>query len=468
LTTNLELFVTTALIALASAVVSALIGYPIGNWLASVSKSYRRFVSAVIVVPFLLPPFLVGLALLPLQSPDIDSRFGILWIIGAHVLMNAGFMARIISANQVPSDQVEAASLDGAGRLSTRIFVELPQQLGGMLSAGLLVALYSATSYGLVLTLGQGKVQTLETEIATAALRDLDFNSALVLALLQTALTLCFFYLARSIGAEPTSLFGEQVPASNGSRLGWILGTLLLAAIGFVFIQVFYRAATLGPGLVQNVQNLGGKGARDLLNISVMDASINSLRNLVVAALIALPIAWLIAGRRKTSFAVLLPIGISPVVFGLVFLILSGYLPSGVRGSWLLVPMVQSLFLIPLSYQVLRPARQAVSLEIKDAARLDGAVGWQMFSQVEAPLVRKPLAIAGAFVALGSLGEFGAASFLAYGSEATLPLVLFRLIARPGAENFGMAMAAASLFVLIAFVVVWFISRESRTELQDR
>jgi len=117
-------------------------------------------------------------------------------------LMNAGFMARVVSANQIPADQLEAASLDGASGFRKRFAIELPQQLGGMLSASLLVALYSATSYGLVLTLGQG-VDTLETEIATAALRDLDLGFALTLALLQTALTLCFFYLARSIGLSP-------------------------------------------------------------------------------------------------------------------------------------------------------------------------------------------------------------------------------------------------------------------------
>ena len=382
--------------------------------------------------------------------------------------MNAGFMARVVSANQIPADQLEAASLDGASRVRKRFAIELPQQLAGMLSAGLLVALYSATSYGLVLTLGAGKVDTLETEIATAALRDLDLNFALTLALLQTALTLCFFYLARSIGAEPAPLFGEQETASNGSKLGGLLAALLLAAIVIVFAGVFVRAITYGPGLVENFANLAGRGGRELLNISVAEAALNSLRNLIVAGLIALPIAWFAAGRKRTSYLVLLPIGISPVVFGLVFLVLSGYLPSALSGTWLLVPVVQSLFLIPLSYQVLRPARQSVSMEIIDAAQLDGAFGWRMFSEVEGPLIRKPLSVAAAFVALGSLGEFGAASFLAYGSQATLPLVMFRLISRPGAENLGMAMAAASLFIAVALAVVWVISLEGRTQRQER
>ena len=468
MTTNLDLFATTALIALFSSVVATILGYPIGNWLAGTGRRTRQLVSSFLLVPFLLPPFLIGITLLPLQPNTFNSITGILWIIGAHVLMNAGFMARVVSANQIPADQLEAASLDGASNVRKRFAIELPQQLAGMLSAGLLVALYSATSYGLVLTLGAGKVDTLETEIATAALRDLDLNFALTLALLQTALTLCFFYLARSIGAEPAPLFGEQETASNGSKLGGLLAALLLAAIVIVFAGVFVRAITYGPGLVENFANLAGRGGREILNISVAEAALNSLRNLIVAALIALPIAWFAAGRKRTSYLVLLPIGISPVVFGLVFLVLSGYLPSALSGTWLLVPVVQSLFLIPLSYQVLRPARQSVSMEIIDAAQLDGAFGWRMFSEVEGPLIRKPLSVAAAFVALGSLGEFGAASFLAYGSQATLPLVMFRLISRPGAENLGMAMAAASLFIAVALVVVWVISLEGRTQRQER
>ena len=468
MTTSLELFATTALIALLSAVVATILGYPIGNWLAGTGRKTRQLVSAFLLVPFLLPAFLIGITLLPLQPNAFNSITGILWIIGAHVFMNVGFMARVVSANQIPADQMEAASLDGASGLIKRFAIELPQQLAGMLSAGLLVALYSATSYGLVLTLGAGRVDTLETEIATAALRDLDLSLALALALLQTALTLCFFYLARSIGAEPTALFGEKETASTGSKLGGVLAALLLAAIVIVFAGVFVRAITYGPGLVENFANLAGRGGRQILNISVAEAALNSLRNLLVAALIALPVAWLAAGRKKTSYLVLLPIGISPVVYGLVFLVLSGYLPSALSGTWLLVPIVQSLFLIPLSYQVLRPARQSVSTEIKDAALLDGAFGWKMFTQVEGPLVRKPLSVAAAFVALGSLGEFGAASFLAYGSQATLPLVMFRLISRPGPENLGMAMAAASLFIAVALVVVWIISLEARTQRQER
>jgi thiamine transport system permease protein len=101
-----------------------------------------------------------------------------------------------------------------------------------------------------------------------------------------------------------------------------------------------------------------------------------------------------------------------------------------------------------------------------EAAQLDGANKLQSFASVEAPVLARPLAAAISFMSLASLGEFGAASFLAYGSQATLPLAMFRLAGRPGEENLGMAMSAALLLILLAFVVVYFISREPKSDLE--
>jgi thiamine transport system permease protein len=212
-----------------------------------------------------------------------------------------------------------------------------------------------------------------------------------------------------------------------------------------------------GGGLFENITNLAGRGTRDILNLSVAEALGNSLRTLLIAATLSLVMAWLLS-RRRVGLLVLLPIGISPVVFGLAALVISGYLPLGVAGSWLLLPLVQALFLTPLAFQVLAPARRALSSDILEAAALDGAGRGQTLWHIELPSLAKPLAVATALVSVASLGEFGAASFLAYGSQETLPLVMFRLMSRPGGDNLGMAMAAASLFILVAFAVVWAVS----------
>lgn len=440
-----------------SAVVSLVLGYPIGQWLASLRRA-RRLVTSVLLVPFILPAFLVGIALRPLLGDLLDNgRIAIAALIGAHVLMNAGFIAVVTAASMTPRDQSEAAALEGATPFQIRLHIQLPQQLPALGAAGLLVALYSATSFGLVLTLGQGSIRTLETEIVSAALQRLDLTTAATLALLQSILTVGFFLLARKLGAEPTALFGEGEEAPGKSPVGRVFGLGLIAAIVWVVGGVLSRAITTGPGLWGNVVNLTGRGTRDILNLSVVEAAGNSLRNLVVASVISLVVVWWLS-RKNVGLAVLLPIGISPVVIGLGALVVSGYIPAPLAGSWLVLPLVQSIFLTPLAFQIIAPARRSLSRDIREAAILDGAHGLRMWGWVELPLLTKPLLVAGALVSLGSFGEFGAASFVTYGSNETLPLVMFRLMSRPGAENLGMAMAAASVFIVLTITVLLLIS----------
>ena len=434
-----------------------LLGYPTGLWLASVRRA-RRMLTSVLLVPFMLPAFLIGLAFRPVLGPWLDEPgVGIMAVVCAHALMNTGFIAVVTASSLVPREQLEAASLDGASPGQARRFIELPQQLPALSAAALLVALYSATSFGLVITLGQGSINTLETGIATAALQLLDLPTAAGLAVLQTLLTLGFFTISARLGARPTVLFGDSEPSVRRFVPGMVVGAVVLMAIVWLIGGVLSRAVTTGPGLVGNIGNLAGRGARDILNLSVLEAAGNSLRNLLIAVAVSLVMAWWLSAKR-VGLAVLLPIGISPVVIGLAALVLSGYLPAAVAGHWLVLPLVQSIFLTPLAFQIIAPARRSMSSDVLDAARLDGARGLTLLGYVELPILAKPLTAAAALVSLGSLGEFGAARFLAYGSDQTLPLVMFRLMSRPGGENFGMAMVAASFFVVVAIAVVWVVA----------
>lgn len=457
MTTSLELLFTTAAIAVVSAVAALMLGYPVGAWLSSLGRS-RRYVTGILLVPFLLPAFVVGLAFRSFLGEAVaDTRIGFAAVIAAHALMNAGFIAVVTHASMVPSSQVEAAWLDGASRHQVSWHVQLPQQLPALGAAALLVALYSATSYGLVITLGQGSIRTLETDIVESALVRLDLQTAGVLAALQSVLTVSLFLMSRALGANPTTLFGDLGQATSGSRLGRVIGWGLLAAIAWVIGGIIQRAITTGPGFFGNLQNLAGRGARDVLNLSVLEAMGNSARNALIAVVVSLALAWWLSSKR-VSLAVLIPIGLSPVVIGLVALVLSGYLPAWAAGSWVIVPLVQSVFLTPLAFQVIAPARRAVSTDLLEAARLDGATGLRLWGLVEVPALARPLSAAAALVTLGSLGEFGAASMLSYGSDATLPVVMFRLLSRPGAENLGMGMTSATVFVLIALAAVWLVA----------
>ncbi|MEY3561419.1 MAG: hypothetical protein RL068_571, partial [Actinomycetota bacterium] len=327
----------------------------------------------------------------------------------------------------------------------------------------LLVALYSATSFGLIRVLGNGFVETLETEIAEAALVRLDLDMAWQLASLQTLLTLLLFFMFRHLGAAPANLDESAHLRLRVTPIDKVIAVGSLAITSVILLTILFGALD-GPGLLSNISHLASTGERDLLNITVVNAALNSLRNAGIVVAIALPIAYLVARRHKESGWVLLPIGISPVVVGLATLALSGYLPRELTSSWVLLPLVQLVFALPVAYQILRPALRNLDPGILDAAKLDGASNLQRIFSVELPQVRRSVGLAVAFAAMVSIGEFGTASFLAFGENETLPIVLFRLLSRPGEENLGMAMTASALYILLAACVIWFSIRANRTE----
>jgi len=239
-------------------------------------------------------------------------------------------------------------------------------------------------------------------------------------------------------------------PTLFEKALGLSLSALAFVAIGFVVSKAFD-----GPGLFTNFTNLSTKGERELLNITVVDAGLNSIRNALVVVLFAVPVACLLASRKRPSSWVLIPVGISPVVIGLATLALAGYLPRALTSSWVLLPLIQVLFALPVAYQILRPARLAIDRDVLEASALDGAGRFRRILMIELPLIKKSVALATVFSAMVSIGEFGAASFLAFGSNETLPIVLFKLLGRPGVENLGMAMTVAAIYILISAYVIW-------------
>ncbi len=467
MTTSLELFLTTAIIAVVSALLSLAIGVRFGSWLRFLRSRAAHLIGTITLIPFLLPPLLVGLALFGIVGElEVNSISGMFLVISVHVFMNFGFIAKVYAGSTINSEQIEAARLDGASDAQIRKSIEIPQQRPGLASAGLLVALYSATSFGLVLTLGAGKVKTLETEIAIATLQQLDLELAAQYAALQTLLTIALYLAAKRIHGTPAAL--DQIHKSL-LRPSWVERTFAPALLGTVIIALLMvlSKAFSGEGLMANLANLATRGEREMLNITVLEASGNSLRNALVVTLLTIPVAYLLASRKKAIGLVLLPIGISPVVIGLGTLALSGYLPRELTSSWLLLPLVQVVFALPVAYQILRPAYLSIDRSMIEAARLDGVGRWQQVTLVELPLIKRSVALAMAFAAMVSIGEFGAASFLAFGSNETLPIVIYKLLGRPGEDNLAMAMTVASIYILISAYVIWLSLKPSRTPLQS-
>jgi thiamine transport system permease protein len=337
------------------------------------------------------------------------------------------------------------------------------------------VFLFSVTSFGIVLVLGGGQVQTIETAIYFSATQFLDLEAAAALVFIQTLITAAAFLVGSSLAKGTVGL--EQVFEGNRKprvdRRDWpvivLTAGIVVGLLVMPMLLVLVEAFRVGDGWgFRNFANLGTRGARDLLNISVSDAAANSLRNMVVATGIAFVlgtlISWLLIRTRQKllDLVFLVPLGVSSVVLGFGFLVSfdSAWFP--LRSSWLIVPLAQALIAVPMVIRLVYPALVSIGKEPIEQASLDGASSWQIWRFVESGMIKGVLLTAAGYAAIVSVGEFGASSFLAYGSEGTIPTLLFRLIARPGDQNYGMAMAVSALLVVFSWTFVVYLGRTSK------
>ena len=442
-------------------------------------------VKALITIPFVLPSIVVAVGFAVFRNVHnfwIDLGFSFLaepvyWIIAAHVFVNYSIAVRTVGGvwASLDSEIEEAAQLDGAGRLKTLLAISLPQLRPAIFSASALVFLFSATSFGIVLVLGGGQVLAIETAIYFAATQFLDLEAAAALVLVQTLITAVAFFVGSSLAKGSIGLEqvfeGTRKPKVDLRDLPAVVVTagVVIGLILMPLLLVLVEAFQVGDGFgLQNFANLSTRGARDLLNISVFDAALNSLRNMVVAASIAFVlgtlVSWLLVRTKHKvfDFVFLAPLGVSSVVLGFGFLVSFDADWFPLRSSWLIVPLAQALIALPMVVRLVYPALISIGKEPIDNASLDGASPLQTWRFVESGMIKGVLFTALGYAAIISVGEFGASTFLAYGSEGTIPTLLFRLIARPGEQNYGMAMAVSAILILFVWFVIWILGRYSK------
>ncbi len=469
-----------------STVVTLLIAIPGAYLLYRRSFPGQGLVKALITVPFVLPSIVVAVGFTVFRNAhefwiELGLTFlsdPVYWIIAAHVFVNYSIAVRTIGGVWATMDSgiEEAAELDGAGRLKTLLAISLPQLRPAIFSAAALVFLFSATSFGIVLVLGGGQLETIETAIYFSATQFLDLEAAAALVLVQTFITAVAFLVGSSLAKGTIGL--EQVfEGSSKPRVDLrdlpatlltavIVVGLLLMPMLLVLVEAFKVGDNFG---FQNFFNLSTRGARDLLNISVLDAAGNSIRNMVIAAVIAFVlgtlISWLLVRTRQKvlDLVFLVPLGVSSVVLGFGFLVSFDADWFPLRSSWLIVPLAQALIALPMVLRLVYPALISIGKEPIEQASLDGASSFQIWRFVESGMIKGVLLTALGYAAIISVGEFGASNFLAYGSEGTIPTLLFRLIARPGEQNYGMAMAVSAILIVFVWSVMLLLSRYSRT-----
>lgn len=176
--------------ATAATAVSVLLGVPAAYVLYRINFRGRGLLRALLTVPFVLPTVVVGVAFTalfgssgPLGWLGLEGSF--LVVVLALAFFNITVIARTVGGYWALLDdrQAQAARTLGAGPVRAFLTVTLPALAPAIASAGSLVFLFCATSFGVVLILGGRAFSNVETEIYRLTVQFLDLRSAAVLSL---------------------------------------------------------------------------------------------------------------------------------------------------------------------------------------------------------------------------------------------------------------------------------------------
>jgi thiamine transport system permease protein len=129
------------------------------------------------------------------------------------------------------------------------------------------------------------------------------------------------------------------------------------------------------------------------------------------------------------------------------------------RTSIVLIPIAQALIALPLVVRSLLPVLRGLDPRQREAAAMLGASPLRVIGTIDLRVIGRPLGLALGFAFAASLGEFGATAFLVRPGAQTLPVMMAHLIGRQGADNFGMALAAAVVLGLLTATVMLLAER---------
>lgn len=462
-----------------STVLAVLAGMPLAFVLARVRLPGVGLMRTLVLVPFVLPTVVVGLAFRALW-PD----GGVLSIVLANAFFNVAVVARTVAGlwSHLDSRAEDAARALGSSRWRAFRSVTLPSLLPAITSAAAVVFLFCATSFGVVLVLGGARFRTLETEIYLRTENLLDLTGAAALSLVQIAAVLAILLLgaaARRRRETALKLRARRETARRPVRGEWWVVGAAVAVLGLLLtpiIALLLRSVSTEDGWsLAGYRALSSTGNDGTLQISGWGAAANSLMTATDATILALFIgvsaAVLVVTLRRApgrishglaesmDAALMLPLGVSAVTVGFGYLVTLDALPGELRTSPLLVPLAQALVIIPLIVRMVLPVLRSIDDRLRQAAATLGAGPLRVWREIDAPLAVRSVVAAAGFGYVVALGEFGATSFLARPQTPTLPVAIASLISRPGELNNQMAYAACALLMLVTAAAVVVIDR---------
>lgn len=481
--------------ALLSTVASVIVGLPGAYLLSRYEFRGRRTLRSLTILPFVLPSIMVAVGFLAMFSPNgtlndiltalgfgpVNLLFTLKIIILAHAFYNAPLVTRLVTASweTVDARRIETARALGASPLRAFGDVVLPQLLPSLLTASLLVFMFTFMTFPIVLALGGLRLATVEVWLF-ANVQDLELATAAALGTIETVFTLSLTYLYLRYEARHVRSHGGGVSLSRKRLVaGWrTFRDPVRMGLGLYGIAVLILfVGPLASMVIESVTGPSGgfttayyeflirqQTSAAVGTVKPLPAIKNSLLFAAGTLLIAVPMGVVVSvmaarggtGSRIAETLMTAPLAVSGVVVGLGMLqtLVFGTTIFGYRivlSGALAIVLAHSVAAYPFVTRNVAPALLGLDSRLLDSARSLGATRFRVLLDIELPLVSTAVLAGGAFAFAISIGEFDTTVILAEGvSSYTMPVALERYI---GNRSLGPSLGPATAMGTVLLVV---------------
>jgi sulfate transport system permease protein len=479
--------------ALLAALLNAVFGLLIAWVLARYRFRGRALLEAFVDFPFALPTAVAGLTLTALYSTNgwigrlleplgLRVAFTPAGIVLALTFVGLPFVVRAVQPvlQELDPELEEAAGVLGASPLQAFGRVVLPNLVPPLLTGVTLAFARALGEYGSIVFIS-GNLP-MKTEIAplliVTKLEQHDEAGATAIAVVLLVAAFVLVFAVNALQRWTRRLVGASaMPSSRGFRPAPTLAErpavrkgLIAAAVAFLGIFVFLPLASvfvqaLDKGPVAYVAAITEPQALAAIRLTLLTAALAVPFHVVLGLLTA----WCVAKFRFRGKSLLvtlvdLPFAVSPVIGGLVFVLLFGRRgllgPFLAEHGWKVIYAVPGIVLatvfvtFPFVTREVLAVMEAQGNGEEEAALTLGASGWQTFFRVTLPKVRWGLLYGVVLCNARAMGEFGAVSVVSghiRGVTNTIPLhaeILYNEYDLTG------AFAIASLLTFLALVTL--------------
>ena len=458
---------------------SVLLGLPAAYLLYVVRFPGRGALRAFVTIPFVLPTVVVGVAFVALLGPRGPLAF-LGWqeslpaIVAALVFFNFSVVVRTVGGlwGRLDPRAVQAARALGASPARAFRTVTLPALGPAIASAATLVFLFCASAFGIVLVLGGVRWSTIETEIWYQTTQLLDLPAAAALSITQLVIVALALMLTSWTGARQERALRLRGDASGEHAWAWrrdgfasvVTGIVVATLLVLPLATLVVRSLRNRTGwTLEHYRALGTSVGRSLpvpVWVAIRNSLVVALQATVIALVVGVLVSLVVSRRPRDPLArsglrvldavYMLPLGVSAVTVGFGFLITLNRPPLDLRSSMILVPIAQALVALPLVVRSILPVLRAIDPRQREVAATLGAPPWRVLASVDGPFLLRGLGLA---------AGFAMTTFLTRLDRPTLPVVIFRLIGRPGEATFGAALAASVVLATLTALVVLLAER---------